>query len=130
MTNFSGELTVGDLMQRYVLVINKSATVQDAVNEMKILNVGSILVVDDNRALVGIFSERDLLIRVVGAFRQPADTPISDVMTRNVRSVTPSVTARDALKILLSGNFRHLPVIDGNGKLEGVVSLKDIGKII
>jgi len=101
-----------------------TATVAEAVQEMIKEKIGSVLVVDGG-ALVGIFTERDVLVRVVGARRDPLTTPISHVMTHNPTSITSTTTIEDVMDMHSGKEFRHLPVVD-NGRLVGVVSFRDI----
>ena len=101
-----------------------SATVFDAVQKMIEARIGSVLVVD-GEALVGIFTERDVLVRVVGARRDPETTPIAHVMTHDPISIESTTTVEDVLDLHSGREFRHLPVVD-NGRLVGMVSFRDI----
>ena len=101
-----------------------SACVTDAVRAMNDNNVGSVLVMDQ-QSLLGIFTERDVIVRVVGATRDPAATLISQVMTTPVRSIEPGSTADDAMRLMSDRHHRHLPVLE-NGKVVGLVSMGDI----
>lgn len=100
------------------------ATVFDAVQKMIAARIGSVLVTDHG-ALVGIFTERDVLVRVVGAHRDPETTLISHVMTHDPVSIESSVTVEEVLDQHNGKGFRHLPVVD-NGRLVGMVSFRDI----
>jgi CBS domain-containing protein len=86
--------------------------------------LGSVLVVD-GEALVGIFTERDVLVRVVAAHRDPETTPISHVMTHDPVSIDSTTTVEEVLDLHSGKEFRHLPVVD-NGRLMGMVSFRDI----
>lgn len=86
-------------------------------------NVDSVLVTDRGR-LEGIFTERDLVCRVVAQGREPDATPLGDVMTRNPDTVGPNALALDALHMMGDGGYRHLPVI-ADGRPIGVVSRRD-----
>lgn len=101
-----------------------SATAFDAVQKMVEARIGSVLVVDGD-ALVGIFTERDVLVRIVGAHRDPEKTPISHVMTHNPVSIDSTTTVEEVLDVHGGKEFRHLPVVD-NGRLVGIVSFRDI----
>ena len=76
-------------------------------------DVGAVLVMTEDRLVAGIFTERDLLVRVVHAGRDPKATPLSLVMTRDVRFVSPGTTIEAALALMHVHRFRHLLVIDG-----------------
>ena len=75
--------------------------------------------------VAGIFSERDLLVRVVAEGRDPRATPVSLVMTRDVKFVSPGTTLEAALALMYVQRFRHLLVIDGP-KVHGLVSMRDL----
>jgi CBS domain-containing protein len=87
--------------------------------------VGAVLVMTEDRLVAGIFSERDLLVRVVRAGLDPASTPLSMVMTRDVRFVSPGTTTEAALALMHVLGFRHLLVIDGP-RVFGLVSMRDL----
>jgi len=101
----------------------KSATVLDAAQMMKRRNIGSLLVVDGTR-LIGIFTERDALFRVLAAGRDPAATTLADVMTRQPQTIHPDEPFVRALRIMHEGKFRHLPVVEFDRPL-GLVSVRD-----
>lgn len=96
----------------------------DAVAEMNRYRVGSVLVCDAGQ-LVGIFTERDVLRRVVGAAVDPKTTRVSDVMTKNVITIGPDTTIEETMEIFTEKRCRHLPVIDKE-KLVGAISIGDI----
>ena len=99
-------------------------SVADAVAEMNRHRVGSVLVLDGGR-LVGIFTERDVLRRVVGATVDPKRTLVADVMTAGVITISPDVTIEDTMVLFTEKRCRHLPVVD-NGKLVGTISIGDV----
>jgi CBS domain-containing protein len=101
-----------------------TATVAQAVQEMIKERIGSVLVVEGG-TLVGIFTERDVLVRVVGANRDPQTTPIAHVMTHHPTSIPSTTTVEDVMDMHSGKEFRHLPVVD-HGRLVGVVSFRDI----
>ena len=102
-----------------------SATVAEAVAVMIEHRVGAVLIMTEDRLVGGIFTERDVLVRVVHAGRDPKTTPISLVMTRDVRFVTPGTTIEAALALMHLNRHRHLLVIDGP-KVYGLVSIGDM----
>ena len=99
-------------------------TISDAVAEMNRHRVGSVLVLDAGR-LVGIFTERDVLRRVVGAGVDPKHSLVSDVMTPNVITISPEASVEETMVLFTEKRCRHLPVLD-NGKLVGAISIGDI----
>jgi CBS domain-containing protein len=98
--------------------------VLDAVRKMNQEHIGALLVCESNE-LVGIFTERDVLTRVVDAGRDPGATKVVDVMTSEVETVRSSTGVQDAMALISERRFRHLPIID-DGELLGVVSSGDL----
>ena len=105
------------------LTLPPNATVQEACNQMHRRKVGAVLVVDDKRGLVGIFTGRDA-VRVLAQGKSADAVPLRQVMTRKPATLTPRYTAIDAMRIMRDGGFRHIPVVD-NGVVIGVVSRGD-----
>jgi CBS domain-containing protein len=99
-------------------------TVRDAVKRMAEQRCGSILVAEDGR-LLGIFTERDLLVRVVAAGLEPATTELRDVMTADPVTIDAEEPVEEAVRRMDEGSFRHLVVVNG-GHVLGVVSTRDI----
>jgi CBS domain-containing protein len=86
--------------------------------------VGAVLVVDEGR-LAGIFTERDVLRRVVGSGLDPRQAVVSDVMTRDIVTVAPTATVEQVMEIFTERRCRHLPVVD-EGRILGVISIGDV----
>jgi len=108
-----------------LISVPASATVADAVATMAERQVGAVLLMSEDDLVAGIFSERDLLVRVVHAGLDPQTTPVSMVMTRDVRFVSPGTTIEAALALMWVQRFRHLLVIDGP-RVHGLVSVRDL----
>ena len=108
--------------QEYVTA-PKSMAVRDAARLMKIHNVGAILVVEDDK-LVGVFTERDALFRVVAEGRDAATTELGAVMTQNPRTVQVDSPFSLALQMMYEGGFRNVPVVE-DGRPVGLVSARD-----
>jgi CBS domain-containing protein len=124
-------MTLQQLLDRKghsVFVIDSRAPVIDAVRAMAESHVGALLVTDGTR-LVGIISERDYARKVVLMGRSSADTPIRDIMSAPVISITPDKSIEDAMRIMTDHRIRHLPVVTGE-KIEGVVSIGDLVKCV
>lgn len=107
-----------------LLTVRPTATVASAVDLLNSNKIGSVLVMDGDR-LVGIFTERDVLRRVVGGRMDPEKTTISQVMTRELVVMKPSSTVEDAMSVISERRVRHLPVVEG-GKVLGVISQGDL----
>jgi CBS domain-containing protein len=108
-----------------VFTISPNATVLDAALLMNEHKIGAA-VVHENDEIKGIFTERDVLQRVVAARRDPAQTRIADVMTTNPIVCEQDTSIADARNIFRSKRIRHLPVVDGEGRLKGMISIGDI----
>jgi CBS domain-containing protein len=119
------ERPVRDIIERSAIVTAPSSqTVRKAAAAMAEHKCGSILVVDDGR-LVGIFTERDLLTRVVAAGKDVDTTPLGDVMTREPETIDADRPVIDAIRMMDEESFRYLPVME-NDRLIGVISAKDL----
>src|SRR5688500_19936538 len=114
---------IADLIAGQILtVIEPGWTVRNAAERMTERNIGAVAVVESG-ALAGIFSERDIMRRVVAAGLSPDDTAVSAVMTRELVVAEPRESVDDALQKMHSIGSRHLPVVD-DGKLVGVSSIR------
>lgn len=109
---------------RNVFSVAPTISVADAVAEMNRNRVGSVLILEEGR-LVGIFTERDVLRRVVGAGLDPKRTLVSEVMTSGVITISPAATIEDTMVLFTEKRCRHLPVLDA-GRLVGTISIGDI----
>lgn len=107
-----------------IVSVPVSATVGDAVRVMNTHKVGAVLVMDGDQ-IAGIFTERDVLYRVVAAELPPATTPITQAMTRNPKVLPSDATVSDALAFISEKRCRHLPILE-NGRLIGLISQGDI----
>ena len=105
-----------------LIVAGPDASVDEAARRMRDGKVGAILVVDEGR-LIGIFTERDAVTRVIACGRDPAEVRLDEVMTRDPTTVTAEETFGYALLMMYERGFRHLPVVE-NGQPVGVVSAR------
>lgn len=108
---------------RRPLVLSREATVRDACRCMRDQDAGAVLCADRQR-LIGIFTGRDAVRRVLAEGRSPSRTALQDVMTSSPVCLTPQKTAIDALRLMRDGGFRHVPVIEDD-KIIGLVSRAD-----
>ena len=119
------EQVVRDRTSDALYTVPASATVADAVDLMAERQIGAVLVMNEDDLVAGIFTERDLLMRVVQPGIDPRATPVSLVMTREVRFVTPGTTVEAALALMHLQQHRHLLVIDGP-RVHGLVSMREL----
>ena len=117
--------TIRDLLRnRTIHYIEPKLTVLEAAEYMASHNVGAAPVLDGTK-LVGIFSERDIMKKVVTEERDPKTTRISEVMSTALRTVTPDSSCEDAMFMMQTHGVRHLPVCEGS-TLVGFLSLRDL----
>ena len=110
------------------LVLLPHVTVREAAEHMRDRRVGAVLVVDETACLIGIFTGRDAVCRVLAAGRNPADVTLGEVMTGNPSTVHTSRSAIEALRLMQDAHYRHLPIVD-DGKVVGIVSRGDFSGI-
>ena len=113
------------ISSRFVVTVSRTATVLDAIQAMAGAKVGSIAVVDGS-VLVGIFSERDVMLRVVAEGRDPKSTAIEEVMTSPVQTIQKRTTNDEALRIMVQNHIRHLSVVDEKGEIQAMVSMRSL----
>jgi CBS domain-containing protein len=116
---------VGDLVRdRAALRVGPGETVRAATRAMTERRVGAVAVVE-GEALVGMFTERDLMCRVVADGRDPDRTSVGEVMTTELETIAPDGAIVDALERMVEGHFRHMPVVEGD-RLVGLIAMRDI----
>jgi CBS domain-containing protein len=117
--------TIRDLLSnRTIHYVEPDQTVFEASNFMVSCNVGAVPVLDGTR-LVGVFSERDIMRRVVTEGRNPLTTRIAEVMSTELRTLSPNDSSEEAMCLMQTYSVRHLPVCDGS-TLVGFLSLRDL----
>ena len=118
--------TVFQSLSRIHLVTTAlNSTVFQAACTMSQAHSGSVLILDEAGGARGIFTERDLLTKVVAKSLDPAATLVSAVMTRDPVGVPPDMSVRDAIMLMKERRFRHLPVVAPTGKVVGMFSFRD-----
>jgi len=110
-----------------IATVEADNTVISALRVMANRGIGAVLVTD-NGALAGIFSERDYARKVVLQGKDSATTPVRDIMTSKLIHVTPDMTVDQAMQLMSDKRIRHLPVLDTAGSLVGVISIGDMVK--
>ena len=113
-----------DLMLKDVVTTNGKVTVKETMELLFKRHIGSIVIVDDSQKCIGIFTERDA-IRVI-AQNIPLDEPEEKTMTKNPFTINEDSTFEEAKYVIKSAKIRHLPVIDKNGKIVGLISVRTI----
>ena len=117
--------TMSDIVRdQRPLMLPPGATVMQAARHMRERRVGAVLVTEGDRELVGIFTGRDAVSRVMAEGKDPAATTLGQVMTYNPDTMTPSHSAIEALRLTQDARCRHLPIVH-EGKVVGIVSRGD-----
>ena len=121
---------IGDILKGKqgpsIVTVPPNATVFDAVALMDEKRTGSVLVRDAGKPVAGIFTERDLMRRVVRLGRDPKATPVRDVMTPDVRNVPMTESTLEVLRIMVEYGYRHMLVMESETQPWGVVSIRDL----
>lgn len=120
---------VSTLKQNPPMTIHHRATVGETVAKMLETNVGALLIVDDAGLLIGIFSERDLLKRIVGVVSNYENMPITQFMTPRPECVSATDTLNFVLQKMDAGGYRHVPVLR-DGKPVSIISARDMLKFL
>jgi CBS domain-containing protein len=123
-------MSVGKICSRTTHLAGLEESASVAASRMKEQNVGTLLVVDDNRRPIGIVTDRDLALRVVGPGLDPRATMVGQVMTARPRSAQEQTPIEDAVATMRSLGVRRLPVVDEDERLVGIVSLDDVLELV
>jgi CBS domain-containing protein len=111
--------------RRPVVTLPPKISIQDAALEMREQHVGAILIVEADRP-IGIVTDRDIVLRAVAEGRDLRATPIRDVMSRSVQVVRDDDKIDDAVNAIRAAGVRRIPIVDGQGKAVGMVTLDDL----
>ncbi len=117
-------LPIKVLKLQEAITISPSVTVQKAVEEMQRHKVGCVLLVESKK-LTGIFTERDLLYKVIGKIDNFSTVPVSNYSTHNPESMQMNDSIGHALNLMHVGGYRHIPIVNEKNEPRGVVSIKD-----
>jgi CBS domain-containing protein len=118
-------MKVKDIMTRNVVYVDAAAAVEQAGRLMQQHDIGSLPVCDPGGRVAGIVTDRDIVVRGIAQGRDPRSTPVRDVMTPEVTTVTPEMDMDDVTGMMSSSRIRRLPVVDGD-RLVGIVALGDV----
>jgi CBS domain-containing protein len=118
------------MCSRKVDVAHREETIQAAAQRMLARNVGALVVVNPAGNVLGILTDRDLTCRVLAQGLDPYVTLVEDVMTRAPHTISEETPIDRAMALMRSGGYRRLPVLDGSGKLCGILSLDDVIRVL
>jgi CBS domain-containing protein len=119
-------MTIGRICTREVDLADPDESVQVAANRMNARNVGTLVVIDEDKRPIGILTDRDLAVRVVGKGLDPGATAVSAIMSPAPDTVTENSAIEAAISTMRRLSHRRLPVVDDDGHLVGLISLDDI----
>jgi len=121
-----GSRRVRDIMTPDPACVTEKDGIVEAVRIMKNEDTGVVPVVDDKRKLIGMITDRDIVVRLVAEGRNPLDCKVNEAMTRHVRSVGEEALMDEVLHVMRSANVRRVPVCDQSGRIAGIVSMADL----
>jgi CBS domain-containing protein len=119
-------MNVLQLCDREVAAVPVEASVADAIHKMLDYHVGAVGVIDREGRVAGIFTERDVLRKLALTKLDPETTPVRDLMTTPVEMATRETGPGEAMATMVERHFRHLPVADNDGKLLGILSIRNL----
>ena len=119
--------TVAEVMNTSVLTVDPTASIGEAAEKMIEAGVGAVVVMEDMARIVGIVTERDLM-RAVAQRARAAEARVRQWMTESVVTIEPDTEIKDAAKMMFEKNFRHLPVVNKDGRLLGIASLRRLSQ--
>lgn len=116
-----------DLKGRNVVTVRPDMSLGDAAITLNEHSIGAVVVTDEKGAILGIFTERDMVKAIATQASDALKSPVSKVMTKNVTRCHEGSTSDDVMELMTGGRFRHVPV-EANGQLVGIISIGDVVK--
>jgi CBS domain-containing protein len=117
---------VGEICTKPVVTVSPDATVHEAAHRMWTRKVGALVVTDEAGKALGILTDRDIVVRVVGPGKDPAKVQVRSIIRRSPTLIREDQGILDATKLLSRRGIRRLPVVDAAGKLVGIIALDDL----
>ena len=114
------------LCDQHPAAVGPETSAADAIRLMLEHRVGGVTVVDGDGTVTGVFTERDVLRKLALSGRDPAKTPVSELMTTPVVLATVNTTPGEAFSVMMDRHFRHLPVVDDRGRLVAMLSIRNL----
>ncbi len=108
------------------VAVTPETTVIEAIRKMEKAGVGAVIVLDENNRVQGTFTERDVMLRIVLGSRDPETTEMEEVMTTGVVTIQPDSDANEAVRKMWDNQIRHLPVVQQDGTVKGIVEVQDL----
>ncbi len=123
-------MSVGTICSRIVATASPDETVEEGALRMKEYGVGTLVVVNASRQPHGIITDRDIMVRCVAEARDPADTPVSDIMSSPVRTLHEASPLDEGLQAMQRVKARRLVITDDDGVLAGILSIDDVVSVL
>lgn len=123
-------MSAGKICSRIVVFATEGETARDAAGRMRENNVGTLVVVDEDRRPIGILTDRDIVMRVLAQDRDPFVTTLDEIMTRELRTIRESTAIEEALRIMRTAGTRRLVVVADDGTLAGILSVDDVLELL
>ena len=120
-------MKIKEFMTKDIILINEDTTVWETAKLMDENEIGSIFITDENKAPLGIITDRDIVLRCVATNKDMKTTKVSEIMTREITGITPDTKVCEASKMMAKNQVRRLPVVENN-QIIGVVSLGDLAR--
>jgi CBS domain-containing protein len=121
-----GSRHIRDVMTPNPLTVSDSDSIRDVARIMKEQDTGVVPVCDDSKKIIGLVTDRDLVVRLIADGKDPMNARVTDVMTKSVRKVHEDATVDDVLSLMSDSEIRRVPVVNRNDELVGIVSIGDI----
>ena len=117
-----------DIMTKDVVTVSPEATIQEVAQLMKEADIGPVLIVDNeqSRTLVGIMTDRDIVLKVIADGQDPRTTPVGEAMSKKLVTVGPDDDVDVAMKAMAQFQLRRIPVVEENMMLVGIISQADV----
>ena len=119
-------MTCAEVMTPSPTCCNPRHTAVEAAELMQREDVGLVPVVDDDRKLLGVLTDRDIIVKVVADGRDPRSTAVSEVMTTDLVTCLSQETVETVMELMATRQVRRIPIVDGDGKVVGIVSQADV----
>lgn len=122
----AGSRRVRDIMTADPACVRESDGIAEAARIMKREDTGVVPIIDNDRKLVGLITDRDIVVRLVAEGRNPLDCKVNEAMTKSIRSVNEDATVDEVMQTMRGANVRRVPVCDNNDRIVGIVSMADL----
>ncbi len=119
-------MSILELCDSVAATVSLEASVAEAIRTMLERRVGAVAVIDSEKRVAGIFTERDVLRKLALSGRDPEKTPVREMMTTPVELATSATGPGEALATMVERHFRHLPIVDNDGRLLGMLSIRNV----